>query len=90
MLYPAEISVRRNSSQTLLSPPRHGSLMSRAQIEVSMLLTDWQVLATYPPTSLVPDAGRQRLRWFLKVKPGGAVVDVLTGTESSGLFVELL
>ena len=41
-------------------------------------------------TSLLPDGTRQKLRWFLKVKPGGAVEDLLTGTESQGLFVEML
>lgn len=41
-------------------------------------------------TSLVPDGPRQKLRWFLKVKPGGAVEDLLTGTEANGLFVEML
>jgi hypothetical protein len=55
-----------------------------------MSVVDWQVLTAYPMTSLVPDGARQRLRWFLKVKPGGTVEDLLTGTESSGLFVELL
>jgi len=41
-------------------------------------------------TSLLPEGGRQRLRWFLKVKTGGAVEDLLTGTEANGLFVEML
>lgn len=41
-------------------------------------------------TSLLPEGGRQRLRWFLKVNPGGAVEDLLTGTEAKGLFVEML
>lgn len=60
------------------------------QLEVKISLADWQVLAAYPSTSLVPDGGRQKLRWFLKVKTGGIVEDLLTGTETSGLFVELL
>ena len=41
-------------------------------------------------TSLIPDGTRQKLRWFLKVKPGGSVEDLLTGTEAQGLFVEML
>jgi hypothetical protein len=41
-------------------------------------------------TSLLPEGTRQRLRWFLKVNPGGAVEDLLTGTEAKGLFVEML
>jgi hypothetical protein len=41
-------------------------------------------------TSLVPDEGKTRLRWFLRVKQGGSVEDLMTGTESSGLFVEFL
>ena len=53
-------------------------------------MADWQVLAAYPLTSLVQDGGRQRLRWFLKVNRGGDIEDLLTGTRSSGLFVELL
>lgn len=30
------------------------------------------------------------MRWFLRVKPGGVVQDLLTGIESGGLFFELL
>lgn len=41
-------------------------------------------------TSLIPEGTRQRLRWFLKVNPGGSVEDLLTGTEAKGLFVEML
>lgn len=41
-------------------------------------------------TSLIPDGSRQKLRWFLKVKPGGDVEDLLTGTEANGLFLEML
>lgn len=41
-------------------------------------------------TSLIPDGTRMKLRWFLKVKPGGVVEDLLTGTEAQGLFVEML
>ena len=55
-----------------------------------MSVADWSVVTAYPMTSLLPDNGRQRLRWFLRVKPGGIVEDLLTGTEASGLFVELL
>lgn len=60
------------------------------QLEVSMSVADWSVVTADPMTSLLPDNGRQRLRWFLRVKPGGIVEDLLTGTEASGLFVELL
>ena len=65
-------------------------LMTSVQLEVSLSVADWQVLAAYPMTSLIPEDGRQRLRWFLRVKPGGIIEDLLTGTEASGLFVELL
>jgi hypothetical protein len=41
-------------------------------------------------TNLMPDEGKTRLRWFLRVKKGGSVEDLMTGTESSGLFVEFL
>ena len=41
-------------------------------------------------TSLIPEGTRQRLWWFLKVNPGGAVEDLLTGTEAKGLFIEML
>lgn len=60
------------------------------QLEVSYHVADWQVLTAYPMTSLVPDEGKTRLRWFLRVKQGGSVEDLMTGTESSGLFVEFL
>ena len=53
-------------------------------------MADWQVVAAYPMTSLIPDNGRQKLRWFIRVRPGGIVEGLLTGTEASGLFVELL
>ncbi|GFZ42429.1 hypothetical protein JCM24511_00144 [Saitozyma sp. JCM 24511] len=59
-------------------------------LEVSYHVADWQVLTAYPMTSLVPDEGKTRLRWFLRVKQGGSVEDLMTGTESSGLFVEFL
>ncbi|WVR03709.1 hypothetical protein IAU60_000704 [Kwoniella sp. DSM 27419] len=59
-------------------------------LEVSLSLADWTVTAAYPTTSLVPDGNRHRLRWFLKVKPGGIVEDIMTGTLSNGLFVEML
>ncbi|KAK1927856.1 hypothetical protein DB88DRAFT_479560 [Papiliotrema laurentii] len=59
-------------------------------LEVSLSVADWQVVAAYPMTSLIPDNGRQKLRWFIRVRPGGIVEDLLTGTEASGLFVELL
>lgn len=64
--------------------------MTSVQLEVSLSVADWQILAAYPMTSLIPEDGRQRLRWFLRVKPGGIIEDLLTGTEASGLFVELL
>ncbi|OCF38280.1 hypothetical protein I317_07960 [Kwoniella heveanensis CBS 569] len=59
-------------------------------LEVSLSLADWTVTAAYPMTSLIPDGGRQKLRWFLKVQPGGIVEDMLTGTMSNGLFIEML
>lgn len=59
-------------------------------MEVSLSVQDWQITSAYPMTSLLPEGGRQRLRWFLKVNPGGAVEDLLTGTEAKGLFVEML
>ncbi|ORX35265.1 hypothetical protein BD324DRAFT_652404 [Kockovaella imperatae] len=59
-------------------------------LEVSISIADWQVLSAYPMTSLLPDDGRQRLRWFLRVKSSGIVEDLLSGTEANGLFFELL
>ena len=55
-----------------------------------MSVMDWTAVAAYPMTALIPEEGRQRLRWFLRVRPGGVVEDLLTGTVASGLFVELL
>ena len=55
-----------------------------------MSVLDWTVTAAYPMTALIPDGGRQKLRWFLRVRPGGIIEDLLTGVEASGLFVELL
>ncbi|KAK8861686.1 hypothetical protein IAR55_002509 [Kwoniella newhampshirensis] len=59
-------------------------------LEVSLTVSDWTVTATYPMTSLITDAGKHRLRWFLKVQPGGIVEDMLTGTIASGVFLEML
>ena len=82
ILYPEERSVGPG--------PWIWRLMTSVQLEVSLSVADWQILAAYPMTSLIPEDGRQRLRWFLRVKPGGIIEDLLTGTEASGLFVELL
>lgn len=61
------------------------------QLEVSYYLSDWQVLTAYPITNLLSaDEGKTRLRWFLRVLPGGAVEDLMTGVETSSLFAELL
>jgi hypothetical protein len=68
----------------------HQNELSIYQVEVSLSLLDWQVLAAYPVTSLFPDNGRQKVRWFLRVRPGGVIEDLMTGTEASGLFVEML
>ncbi|ORY29782.1 hypothetical protein BCR39DRAFT_588155 [Naematelia encephala] len=59
-------------------------------LEVSLSVADWTIATAYPMTSLLPDGPRQRLRWFLRVMPGGHVEDLLTGTVSNGLFVEML
>ncbi|WWD16391.1 hypothetical protein CI109_100817 [Kwoniella shandongensis] len=59
-------------------------------LEVSLIITDWTVTATYPMTSLITDGGKHRLRWFLKVQPGAIVEDMLTGTMANGLFLEML
>jgi hypothetical protein len=55
-----------------------------------LTVQDWQVTSAYPMTSLFPEGGGHRLRWFLKVNKGGTVQDLLTGTEANGLFVEML
>ncbi|KAK6907483.1 hypothetical protein I203_101477 [Kwoniella mangroviensis CBS 8507] len=59
-------------------------------LEVSLSIADWTVTSAYPMTSLLPDGARQKLRWFLKVQPGGIVEDMLTGTQSNGLFMEMI
>ncbi|WWC60455.1 uncharacterized protein I303_103027 [Kwoniella dejecticola CBS 10117] len=59
-------------------------------LEVSLSIADWTVTSAYPMTSLLPDGGRHKLRWFLKVQPGGIVEDMLTGTQSNGLFMEMI
>ncbi|KAI9632755.1 uncharacterized protein MKK02DRAFT_41065 [Dioszegia hungarica] len=59
-------------------------------VEVSYSLTDWQVLTAYPMTSLSSESGQTRIRWFAQVGAGGRVTDLLTGTESSGLFMDIL
>lgn len=46
--------------------------------------------SAYPSVDLRPDGDRTRLRWFLRAKPGGVVEDLLTGTESHGLFMEMM
>lgn len=60
------------------------------QLEISYYLADWQVVATYPLTSLTEEEGRLRVRWFLAVNARGTVTDLMTGTESSGLFMDIL
>jgi hypothetical protein len=30
------------------------------------------------------------LKWFLRVKPSGVVVDLLTGMEAGGLYYEMM
>ncbi|WWC88037.1 uncharacterized protein L201_002940 [Kwoniella dendrophila CBS 6074] len=59
-------------------------------LEVSLSVADWTVTSAYPMTSLLPDGARQKLRWFLKVHPKGVVEDMLTGTQTSGLFMEMI
>ncbi|WWC68494.1 uncharacterized protein I206_102423 [Kwoniella pini CBS 10737] len=59
-------------------------------LEVSLSIADWTVTSAYPMTSLLPDGARHKLRWFLKVQPGGVVEDMLTGTQSNGLFMEMI
>jgi len=66
------------------------AVMLTGQLEVSLAVQDWQITSAYPMTSLFPDGPRQRLRWFLKVHPGGSVEDLLTGTSANGLFIEML
>ncbi|BEI86093.1 hypothetical protein CcaverHIS002_0603800 [Cutaneotrichosporon cavernicola] len=61
-----------------------------SSLEVNVALKGWMVTTAYPEVVLRPDAGFTRLRWFLRVKKGGVVEDLLTGTESHGLFMELL
>ncbi len=41
-----------------------------------MSLVGWQVLASYPPAPLLSDGGRQILRWFVRVQPGGGIEDL--------------
>lgn len=61
-----------------------------SQVEISYYLTDWQVIAAYPMTNLTAEDGKTRVRWFAQVAPGGKVTDLLSGTESSGLFMDIL
>ncbi|GMK59918.1 hypothetical protein CspeluHIS016_0901350 [Cutaneotrichosporon spelunceum] len=61
-----------------------------SSLEVNVALKGWMVTTAYPEVVLRPDGGLTRLRWFLRVKKGGVVEDLLTGTESHGLFMELL
>jgi len=44
----------------------------------------------YPVTKIFEEKGRQRLKWFLSVKPNGVVKDLLTYTEASGVFLEMV
>ncbi|EIW66433.1 hypothetical protein TREMEDRAFT_65285 [Tremella mesenterica DSM 1558] len=96
LLYPEEKSVRVTFRTRLrllghpLWPTQLSELIRLQQLEVSLSVQDWQIVSAYPMTSLQPDGPRQRLRWFLKVKGNGTVEDLLTGTETSGLFVEML
>ncbi|KAL7424614.1 hypothetical protein Q5752_000298 [Cryptotrichosporon argae] len=85
----------KNTARLLFRPravrPRVDMLFPEEQsMEVTLSVADWTVTTAYPMTALVPDGARQKLRWFLRVKPGGAVEDLLTGTEASGLFVEMV
>lgn len=46
---------------------------------------------TYPHTPIRgTTGGDDSLRWFLRVKPGGVIEDVLHSIETSGVFYELL
>lgn len=57
---------------------------------MSISVKGWTVTSAYPTTGLHDEGGRTVMRWFLRVKPGGVVQDLLTGIESGGLFFELL
>jgi hypothetical protein len=46
----------------------------------------WQILQAYPTAPLKGSA----LKWFLRVKPSGVVVDLLTGMEAGGLYYEMM
>ncbi|TXT05520.1 uncharacterized protein COLE_06840 [Cutaneotrichosporon oleaginosum] len=61
-----------------------------SSLEVHLSLKSWKVTAAYPLVDLRPDGDRTRLRWFLRVKKGGVVEDLLTGAEAHGLFTEML
>ena len=64
--------------------------MLTAQLELSYYLSDWQILATYPLTNLTEEDGKTRIRWFLSVDEKGIVTDLMTGTQSSGLFIDIM
>jgi hypothetical protein len=67
---------------------RLAKLNESHQLEVSLSISDWNITGVYPPTAMIPDGTRQRLRWFLRAKAGGTVEDLLSGVESFGLFWE--
>lgn len=50
----------------------------------------WQVSTVYPQTTLRDDNGATFMRWFLRVKAKGVVEDLLTSTETNGVFYELV
>lgn len=58
---------------------------------MSLTLKGWTVSSTYPHTPIRgTTGGDDSLRWFLRVKPGGVIEDVLHSIETSGVFYELL
>jgi hypothetical protein len=70
--------------------PRKAAATDVFQLELSYYLSDWQILATYPLTNLTEEDGKTRVRWFLAVNADGIVTDLMTGTQSSGLYMDIL
>jgi hypothetical protein len=64
--------------------------LADAQLEVTLSVKDWVVTSTYPLTTIKDDKGRQKIKWFLSVRPNGVVKDLLTYTEASGVFLEMM
>lgn len=70
--------------------PTHDHSRPLLQFEISYHLSDWQVLAAYPMTTLTDEDGKTRVKWFAQVDAKGVVTDLMTGTEASGLFLDIL